>query len=189
MPLHIIDTAGLREKADIVEQEGIRRALLQIQEADSVLLMVDSTESLSINPAELWPSSDNCPESNKIIIIHNKVDLIGQSPQVCYNGTIPIVKLSAKNGAGIEFLKEILKSKMGYISGDGVLMARRRHLTAIFTALSHVQVAADVLHKNEGGEFVAEELRLAQDALSSITGKFTSDDLLGEIFSSFCIGK
>jgi len=189
MPLHLVDTAGLREKADVVEQEGIRRALIQIKEADSVLLLVDSTENSSTNPADLWPHTKDCPPDDKIIIIHNKVDLIGKEPQLDYNGIIPVIKLSAKKGTGIDLLKNLLKKKMGYISGDGVLMARRRHLTAIATAVTHVKTAHDLLDKNEGSEFVAEELRLAQESLSSITGKFTSDDLLGEIFSSFCIGK
>jgi len=189
MPLHIIDTAGLREDADIVEQEGIRRALLQINEADSVLLVVDSTETTATNPQELWPSSSACPPLDKIIIIQNKADLIEESVGITMADGVPIIKLSAKKGDGIELLSELLKNKMGYIFGDGVLMARRRHLTALASALEYVQSAKKIADQKEGSELMAEELRGAQEALASITGKFTSDDLLGKIFSSFCIGK
>lgn len=183
MPLHIIDTAGLRHSDNIVEQEGIRRAHLEIKKADKVLLLLDSTESEHDTVTESLP-----PEIN-ITRVFNKIDLSGAPPRITETKSGADIFLSVKTGAGLDLLRKHLKKSVGFTeTGDSVFIARRRHVQAISQAQQSLQNAADQL-QNQAPELVAEELRQAQISLSEITGEFSSDDLLGEIFSSFCIGK
>lgn len=185
MPLHVIDTAGLRDQANIVEQEGIRRARLQMDQADRVLLVEDASDATTPH-AELMAE---LPDELPVTVIRNKIDLSGE-PAGINKSDPPVIHLSAKNGDGIDDLVGHLKQVMGYqAAGTGTLSARRRHIDALDRARRHVDAARQQLVDHRAGELMAEELRLAQNDLSEITGEFTSDDLLGEIFSSFCIGK
>ena len=188
LPLHIIDTAGLRDSSDVVEQEGVKRAKKMIETADRVLYVIDIED-------DDQTVYKNMPEDIGITIIYNKIDKHGrcadikkQQLKTDKQGTE--IYLSAKTGDGIELLRQHLKDCMGYQQKtEGQFIARRRHLEAINTAEEHLSLAHRNLHVLKAGELLAEELRLAQDALSSITGEFSSDDLLGRIFSDFCIGK
>jgi tRNA modification GTPase len=192
MPLHIIDTAGLREAKDQVERIGIERAWKEIEQADRLLLVIDVSEpdyNSSIQQV-LESLLHNITHLPPVTLLLNKCDLINQSPQQVKHGEYDAIYLSAKQQLGIDVLKQHLKACIGYQSlGDSVFMARRRHLDAIARALSHTQSALTQLIDFNAGELVAEELRQAQNALNEITGEFTADDLLGRIFSSFCIGK
>lgn len=186
MPLHIIDTAGLRESVDAVEQEGIRRAWREIEKADRLLLLVDDergvTEEEELILARL-------PTGLKITVIRNKSDLSGNPAKISEYNQVTEIRLSAKTGDGIELLRDYLKQSMGYQgSGEGSFMARRRHLDALDRASANL-VTGNALLQQGSGELLAEELRLAQQSLGEITGEVTSDDLLGKIFTSFCIGK
>ena len=183
MPLHIIDTAGLHDSDNIVEQEGIRRAQREIEKADKVLLLMDSTDS---DNAELL---DKLPANIDVTRIYNKIDLSGHAAQIIeYERNVEIY-LSAKTGSGLDLLKQYLKTSVGFgETADNVFIARRRHLQALSLAQQAVENAGIQL-SNQAPELVAEDLRQAQTRLSEITGEFTSDDLLGEIFGSFCIGK
>ncbi|QFI39546.1 tRNA uridine-5-carboxymethylaminomethyl(34) synthesis GTPase MnmE [Moritella marina ATCC 15381] len=191
MPLHIIDTAGLRESPDRVEQIGIERAWEEINNADQVLFMVDGTTTDATDPAEIWPDFiDRLPSSIGLTVIRNKMDLTGESPIVVKDQSHSIFKISAKENLGLNELKDHLKECMGYQSNtEGGFIARRRHLDAIEKADEHLQIGKMQMEVYMAGELLAEELRLAQEQLSEITGEFTSDDLLGRIFTSFCIGK
>jgi len=182
LPLHIIDTAGLRESDDVVEREGIKRARQVIEGADRVLFVVDIEDQ---DKSML----DSLPKDIGLTIVYNKIDKDGRSAELMETSSTSIY-LSAKTGEGIDMLKQHLKKCMGYEQkNEGQFIARRRHLDAIDTAEEHLLIADKNLHQLKAGELLAEELRLAQDALSSITGEFSSDDLLGRIFSDFCIGK
>ena len=191
MPLHIIDTAGLRETVDTVEKIGIERAWAEIETADQVLFMVDGTTTDAVDPHEIWPDFiDRLPNRLGITVVRNKADLTGESLVLTEDHGHPVFRISAKTGLGIEDLKQHLKSLMGYQSNlEGGFIARRRHLEALDLASSHLMLGKEQLEVYLAGELLAEELRMTQLALSEITGKFTSDDLLGKIFSSFCIGK
>ena len=184
MPLNIIDTAGLHVSQDKVEQEGIKRARSEIERADVVLMVFDAQEQspdLSILPTGL----DNKP----ILLIKNKVDLTGDSVRIERTQDRAQLSLSAKNSEGIALLRKELVSIAGLSdTGEGVLLARRRHIIALEAALESTQNAIEQLD-NSASELLAEDLRQAAQDLGSITGEFSSDDLLGEIFSSFCIGK
>ncbi|KMT65975.1 tRNA uridine-5-carboxymethylaminomethyl(34) synthesis GTPase MnmE [Catenovulum maritimum] len=191
MPLHIIDTAGLRDSPDEVEQIGIERAWKEIEQADRILLMVDSTENTHPIKQD-WPEFFEKLGENKvgITVIRNKADQSGE--KVCFDEShaYPTIHLSAKSGDGISILTEHLKQIMGYqTSTEGQFLARRRHIDAINRALEHLNNGLYQLEEMRAGELLAEELRLAQNFLNEITGEFSSDDLLGRIFSSFCIGK
>lgn len=191
MPLHIIDTAGLRESPDEVERIGIQRAWDEIRGADRVLFMVDATETDAVHPADIWPEFfAQLPDDLPFTVIRNKVDL-NEEPVVIEDiGGIPVLHLSAKTGRGIDLLREHLKHCVGYTAtSEGSFMARRRHLDALERAREHLLIGQEQLEMNLAGELLAEELRLTQQHLNEITGEFTSDDLLGKIFSSFCIGK
>jgi len=191
MPLHIIDTAGLRESPDEVEQIGIARAWDEIRGADRVLFMVDATETNAVHPADIWPEFfAQLPDDLPYTVIRNKVDL-NQEPVALEDiGGIPVLHLSAKTGHGVELLRQHLKHCVGYqATSEGSFMARRRHLDALERARDHLLIGQEQLELNLAGELLAEELRLTQQHLNEITGEFTSDDLLGKIFSSFCIGK
>jgi tRNA modification GTPase len=190
MPLHIIDTAGLRKSADLVEREGIRRAWSEIESADRILLVQDSAQSQETDPAQLWPDfAEILPNQNNITVIHNKCDLVGEAPALI-DGLVTVIRLSAKQGEGIDLLRQHLKHSMGYSgAGEGGFTARRRHLDALTRADKSLQNGLRQLRDYNAGELLAEDLRHCQNALSEITGEFTPDDLLGEIFSNFCIGK
>ena len=191
MPLHIIDTAGLRDSTDKVEQIGIERAWEEINTADQVLFMVDGTTTDASDPALIWPEFiHRLPDSIGLTVIRNKADLTGEALTMAAENSHSVFTISAKENLGLDQLKEHLKQCMGYQSStEGGFIARRRHLEAIAQADEHLQQGKLQLEVYMAGELLAEELRLAQEQLSEITGEFTSDDLLGRIFTSFCIGK
>lgn len=191
MPLHIIDTAGLRESPDKVEQIGIQRAWQEIEQADRVLFMVDSTQTDAVDPSAIWPEFfERIPAHIPYSVIRNKADLSQEPAAIEQHGDTPVLHLSAKTGHGIELLRQHLKQCMGFNDNmEGGFMARRRHLTALEKAREHLLSGKDQLEMHIAGEILAEELRLTQQHLNEITGEFTSDDLLGKIFGSFCIGK
>jgi tRNA modification GTPase len=184
MPLHVIDTAGLRDSSDHIEQEGVRRAWAQIEQADRVLLVIDDQRGRS--PAD-QAILERLPHDLPHTLVFNKIDLSGREPGIQLQGAHAEVALSARSGAGVTELRSHLKQVMGYSdSASGSFSARRRHLDALQRADLNIAAARQWLGS---GELLAEELRLAQQHLCEITGGFTSDDLLGEIFASFCIGK
>ncbi|MGR5066128.1 tRNA uridine-5-carboxymethylaminomethyl(34) synthesis GTPase MnmE [Photobacterium sp. DNB22_13_2] len=191
MPLHIIDTAGLREASDEVERIGIERAWEEIQQADRVLFMVDSTTTDATDPAEIWPEFvERLPQGLGITVIRNKAELTGENTGICHVNNPTLIRLSARTGEGVDPLREHLKECMGFAgTTEGGFMARRRHLDALERAANNLETGKEQLEGFMAGEILAEELRLAQQHLSEITGEFTSDDLLGRIFTSFCIGK
>ena len=184
MPLHIIDTAGLHNSNDIIEKEGIKRAYTEINNADVVLLVFDTKDNspdFSILP--------DLVKNKPIICIRNKIDLSNTKSEVRKLDNQLEVGLSAKNGDGVDLLRKTLAEFAGLNSdGEGVFLARKRHIDSIDQTLIYINSALEQL---EGGasELVAEDLRQASMSLGQITGEFSSDDLLGEIFSSFCIGK
>lgn len=191
MPLHIIDTAGLREASDEVEKIGIKRAWDEIEQADHVLLMIDSNESQAYHFQQEWAEFlAKLPKNIPVTVIRNKVDLTGETESLVQTDNFTVIRLSAQTKVGVDLLREHLKKSMGYQSStEGGFIARRRHLVALETAAEHLQRGHIQLTQFYAGELLAEELRMVQNALSEITGQFTSDDLLGNIFSSFCIGK
>ncbi|WP_371187440.1 tRNA uridine-5-carboxymethylaminomethyl(34) synthesis GTPase MnmE [Thalassotalea maritima] len=191
MPLHIIDTAGLRESPDRVEQIGIERAWKEIEQADRVLLMIESGKGESKNPQQFWPEFfERLPKDLGLTVVKNKADISGMKTGSSIEHGNETITLSAMTGDGVDALKEHLKQIMGYQgSTEGSFMARRRHISALEKAQQHLQVGQDQLQSFVAGEILAEELRICQQHLNEITGEFTSDDLLGQIFSSFCIGK
>jgi tRNA modification GTPase len=192
MPLHIIDTAGLRESPDEVERIGIERAWQEIQQADRVLLLVDSANTPELDAHKIWPEFVAKLENpENLTLVRNKVDLSGESAGLYQltNGS-SYIGISAATGAGMDNLKQHLKDVMGFSNtGEGGFTARRRHLDALERAQSFLVLGKAQLQGYAAGELLAEDLRQAQNALSEITGEFTPDDLLGRIFSSFCIGK
>ncbi|MCG8045918.1 MAG: tRNA uridine-5-carboxymethylaminomethyl(34) synthesis GTPase MnmE [Candidatus Thiodiazotropha endolucinida] len=186
MPLHIIDTAGLRESHDPVEAEGIRRAKKEIEQADRVLWVFDD----STDPHHLAIYRDQLPKGVPVTLIRNKIDIAGNTPGIFEDESEVEVALSATRGDGIDLLTAHLKQCVGYrYLGEGDFIARRRHLDALERAIRHLRQGELSLQRDQAGELLAEDLRLAQQSLSEITGEFTADDLLGRIFSSFCIGK
>ena len=184
LPVTFIDTAGLRTAADVVEEEGIRRARVEIRRADHVLYVVDAS---SASPSAL--ELDDVPRDVDLTWVVNKIDLIGGAARADIGAGGTRLYLSARTGDGLPLLREHLKAVAGYRGDSGALSARRRHLDALGRARTLVQSAADTLRGARTFELFAEDLRLAQRALSEITGEFGSEDLLGEIFASFCIGK
>lgn len=192
MPLHVVDTAGLRDTEDQVERIGVERALKAIGEADRILLVVDATASEADDPFALWPEFlDQRPDPGKVTLIRNKADLSGEPVvlEVCNDGHVSI-SLSAKSTEGLDLLREHLKACMGFQqTSESSFSARRRHLEALRKASTHLEHGHAQLTLAGAGELLAEDLRHAQQALGEITGAFSSDDLLGRIFSSFCIGK
>ncbi len=191
MPLHIIDTAGLRDTPDAVERIGVERAWQEIEQADRVLLMVDASETDATDPALLWPDFvHRLPANAAITVVRNKIDITEESPGLSTEQSQPVIRLSARDQIGLDALRLHLKQLMGYESArEGGFIARRRHLEALHQAQAFLQSGEAQLLGAAAGELLAEDLRLAQNALNEITGEFTSDDLLGRIFSSFCIGK
>lgn len=184
VPMHIIDTAGLRETEDRVEQIGIERTWAAVGKADLALLLIDSREGITAHDQAILA---RLPEKLPRVHVFNKVDLTGEAVGHGEEDGHAVLRLSAKAGLGLDELKRTLLEMVGWGGSDaGVFLARERHLDAIRRASSHLHTAAQVWQQVE---LFAEELRLAQQDLSSITGEFTADDLLGEIFSRFCIGK
>jgi len=188
MPLHVLDTAGLRDSRDEVEEEGIRRAQAEMRKADRVLFVIDaSTDPDGRSFAE---ERGRLPADVPVTLVFNKCDL---GVRISLADTIsgpPRVTISALNGEGLDVLRAHLKSCMGYGTLEaGTVSARQRHLDALARARRRVEEAARLLTEERAGELVAEELREAQQALGEITGEVTTEDLLGRIFSGFCIGK
>jgi tRNA modification GTPase len=200
LPLTLIDTAGLRTAGDVVEEEGIRRAKAEIRRADRVLYVLDA--SLADHgvtyrgaadqgpPTQLHAELEVLPPGVPVTLIVNKIDLIGVAASMDESDGIPRIFVSAHTGEGLDLVRGHLKATAGYRDLEsGAFSARRRHLDALSRAHDLVQSAADTLAETQGFELFAEDLRLAQRALGEITGELTSEDLLGEIFGSFCIGK
>ncbi|CAB1370978.1 tRNA uridine-5-carboxymethylaminomethyl(34) synthesis GTPase MnmE [Denitratisoma oestradiolicum] len=184
IPLHVIDTAGLRETEDVVERIGVERTWREIERADAVLHLVDARTG--VTPADRVIAV-RLPGGNRRLVLHNKCDLAHLPPARWEEGGQVHLRLSAKSGAGIDLLHDELLRMAGWQGhGEDVILARERHLEALAEAQLRLDAATGQLGRIE---LCAEELRLAQEALSRITGEFTPDDLLGAIFSRFCIGK
>jgi tRNA modification GTPase len=184
VPLNVVDTAGLRESADEVERLGIQRTWSEIERADLLLLVVDAREGVTAADEAI---AARLPQRLRRVVVHNKLDLVDAAPRRVEEQDRTAVYLSAKTGAGIELLRQTLLQHAGWQSTEeSVFMARERHLVALRQAGEHLEAAAD---QSRSAELFAEELRLAHSALGAITGEFTADDLLGEIFARFCIGK
>lgn len=179
LPLHIIDTAGLRETNDVIEQEGIRRTREAMKKADLILWIHDDQDQSAEKDALL--ESLNAP----ILHIRNKIDLTGNE----VGRVEDTIMLSAKRNDGIELLKDAIVEAVQFQPSQGMFSARERHLVALRESLEHLDIAKKLLNEGHSIDLVAEEIRLAQDDIGLITGRFTTDELLGEIFSSFCIGK
>ncbi|MCL7941442.1 tRNA uridine-5-carboxymethylaminomethyl(34) synthesis GTPase MnmE [Halomonas sp. ATCH28] len=191
MPLHVIDTAGLRDTPDAVEKIGVARAWEEIEKADRVLLLVDAATTDAIDPMAIWPQFvARLRDPSRLTLVRNKIDASHEAPGIDADTGTPVIRLSAKSGAGVDGLKEHLKSVMGYATTtEGRFSARRRHLEALDRARQALSNGETQLAGYGAGELLAEDLRDAQQALGEITGEFSADDLLGEIFGSFCIGK
>ncbi|GHE21247.1 tRNA uridine-5-carboxymethylaminomethyl(34) synthesis GTPase MnmE [Halomonas urumqiensis] len=191
MPLHVIDTAGLRDTPDAVEQIGVARAWAEIEKADRVLLLVDAATTEATDPMAIWPEFvGRLEDASRLTLVRNKIDTSHESPGIDLSTGTATVRLSAKTGEGVDNLKAHLKSVMGYASTtEGRFSARRRHLDALDRAQQALVNGEAQLAGFSAGELLAEDLRDAQQALGEITGEFSADDLLGEIFGSFCIGK
>jgi tRNA modification GTPase len=194
LTINLIDTAGLRPTMDVIEAEGVRRARGEIRNADLVLYLVDAAADLE--PADLSTHGglpkfgEDWPTGVPVAVIMNKIDLLDTPARIDSAATPVRILLSAKTGAGIDLLRAHLKNVAGYQGGEsGALSARRRHLDALQRARRCVREGAENFAATSALELFAEDLRLAQRALGEITGEFGSDDLLGEIFRSFCIGK
>ena len=184
VPLHIIDTAGLRETDDEVEKFGILRTWRATETADIALLLIDTAHGITEVEKSIL---DRLPQEIAKIWVHNKIDVSRETPEIREMDSETHIYLSAKTGQGLDLLKTQLLKQVGYQAiGEGAFMARARHLQALTQVNQHLQNASLQINS---AELVAEELRLAQESLSNITGEFTPDDLLGEIFSKFCIGK
>jgi tRNA modification GTPase len=188
MPLHVLDTAGLRDGGDAIEAEGMRRARVEMQRADRVLFVIDAAE----DPAglALREQGVRLPAAVPVTLVFNKCDLAPPAPVAGTEDGPPRLHISALTGEGLDALRAHLKQCVGYrgIEG-GAISARRRHLESLARARTHTEEAARQLAERRAGELVAEELRAAQEALNEITGEFTSEDLLARIFAGFCIGK
>jgi tRNA modification GTPase len=200
LPLNLVDTAGLRIATDVAEAEGVRRARNEIARADRVLYIVDAgiagtkdekNSAREEKGSAPWAAElEQLPAGVPVTLVFNKIDLTGAPARLDDSADPLRVFLSARTGLGLDLLRNHLKASAGYRETDsGAFAARRRHLDALSRARQHVQSAADILSSTRAFELFAEDLRLAQHALGEITGEFTSEDLLGEIFGSFCIGK
>ena len=180
LAVELVDTAGLRNDPDRIEAEGIRRARDALASADAAFWIQDATDKEQEGPRE------SLPKGVPVTIVHNKIDLVGDRPGVV-DGE---VYLSAQTGEGIDALRQRIRELAGYDNqGEGAFTARRRHIRALRQAAEHFETGRRALLEARAGELLAEELRLSQQALGEITGTFSADDLLGKIFSEFCIGK
>lgn len=183
VPLHLIDTAGLRTTEDAVERMGIERTKAAIQKADLALVLMEAGKA---QPLENQPILALIPEDVPTLFVINKIDLTAEHPRCEQEEGVDKVFLSAKSGEGITLLQDKILQLLGWRAETGVFMARERHLLALGEAKQSLQNAVEVVSQ---GELLAEELRVCQRALNQITGDFSNEDLLGEIFSRFCIGK
>ena len=184
LPVHVADTAGIRESTDQVEAEGVRRARATLTTADLVLLVIDSVQPLEPQLA----LKTEVPEKVPCIEVYNKLDL--SNGKISVDESLLQVRVSAKTGQGLQMLTRLIKDTVGAnVSPEGVFSARIRHLDALRRTLEHIDTGRVQLEQYNAPETLAEELRLAQKALGEITGEYLPDDLLGAIFSSFCIGK
>jgi tRNA modification GTPase len=182
LAVEIVDTAGLRNDPDLIEAEGIRRAREALKIADAALLIQDAGLGDDVTDHEL-------PDDIPVIVLRNKIDVSGESAGLV-RAEPPVLNVSAKTGAGLDVLRETIKRVAGYGDvGIGAFTARKRHVDALTDAALHFNTGRVALETSKAGELLAEELRLAQESIGKITGEFTSDDLLGRIFSEFCIGK
>lgn len=183
LAVELVDTAGLRDNPDRIEEEGIRRARKALTSADAVLWIQDASEATPQHIEE--PVPDGIP----VTIVRNKIDLSGEQPGIAA-GEPPVVNLSARTGEGLDALRTRIRDLAGFRDlGEGAFTARRRHVEALREAQKHFEGGTTALRDARAGELLAEELRLAQQALGAITGEYTADELLGRIFSEFCIGK
>jgi tRNA modification GTPase len=188
LPLHVLDTAGLRDSEDLVEREGVRRAAAEMSRADRVLFVVDAADDPQ--GAAYAEQRSRLPADVPITMIFNKIDLCAGLPVSDTVSGPPRIHVSASTGAGLDLLRSHLKDCVSFqTAGSGTISARRRHLDALARARESVETAARKLEEHRAGELIAEDLRQGQNALEEITGIFTADDLLGRIFGSFCIGK
>lgn len=183
LAVELVDTAGIRDNPDAIEAEGIRRAKRALENADAVLWIQDVTD-----PEPQLPHDTNLPEV-PVITLRNKIDLSGDVAGVV-SATPPVLNICARSGDGVDALKKALREVAGYADqGEGAFTARRRHIDALATAADHFDRGRCALERDKAGELLAEELRFAQRSLATLTGEFSSDDLLGRIFTEFCIGK
>jgi tRNA modification GTPase len=188
LPLHVLDTAGLRDSDDVVEREGVRRATAEMARADRVLFVIDTSNDPGATAFE--QERARLPEGVPVTLLFNKIDLASGLPVADTVAGPPRIYVSAASGQGLDVLRSHLKDSVSFhVAGNGSISARRRHLEALARARECVETAARELEQRRAGELVAEELRAAQRSLEEITGTFTADDLLGRIFGSFCIGK
>jgi tRNA modification GTPase len=188
LPLHVLDTAGLRDGTDVIEREGQRRAAAEMARADRVLFVIDTSN----DPAGRAFDEERArlPAGVPVTLVFNKIDLGAGLPVSDTISGPPRIHISAATGAGLDRLRAHLKDSVSFQgAGSGTVSARRRHLEALARARDRVETAALELAQRRAGELIAEELRAAQTALEEITGVFSADDLLGRIFGSFCIGK
>lgn len=183
IPLHVIDTAGLRDSQDTVEKMGIERTRAAAERADLILLLLDARKGVTAADQEIM---NTLPPNIPRLHVYNKADLLEDAARALASSNGNQVYLSAKSGDGIDALRSRLLQLIGWHNEGGLFMARERHIRALKAAQQHLELAAQEIRR---AELFAEELRLAQEELNGITGEFTPDDLLGEIFSRFCIGK
>jgi tRNA modification GTPase len=191
LPLHVVDTAGLRSTLDPVEQEGVARTRAQLGVADLALLVIDASEDAS-DLAGIAGLLGEIPAGIPVLVVRNKIDLSGEPPGTAPErlGGHPVLRVSALTGAGLDEFRLAIKSLAGFSDpGEGTVIARQRHLDTLQRAQTHFAAGCRVLEERQAGELFAEELLQVQNALAEITGEFGSDDLLGKIFAGFCIGK
>ena len=194
IPIYLLDTAGLRQSSDVIEGEGIRRTERAMHQAECILLLIDDAHPEDLT--RLLKEYADLLVDRPMLVLFNKVDLSGQKAErvadiaLPHGGFCPAVKISVKTGQGLDLLEEMLLEVLGWVNeAEGQFIARRRHLDALKRAHAALEQGLTIYQESSRLELLAEECRLAQEALSEITGEFRADDLLGAIFSTFCIGK
>lgn len=189
VPLKLVDTAGLRDTEDAIEQEGVRRARREFEQADGVLVLIDVSKEPDWQQA-LARLLANLHDVERILVVLNKTDLVSELPEIPEGLGYPVIPISAKTGSGLPQLEQALIAQFAPgLDVESSHVSRSRHLDALRRTDAHILQGQQVLETQAAGELFAEELKLAHQSLCEITGEFSSDDLLGEIFSSFCIGK